>query len=106
MGGAQRSIAFRNSRYQTVNFYILHLETGEEVYSESPRASAGVSPIGFESGYGSIPQYVDLIPGKYLVVVNTDVEDSVGERSEVRMRSLCNYSRRSISVNLLRRART
>ena len=67
-----------------VNFYILDFETGEEVYSESPRASAS-SPIGFESGYGSIPQYVDLIPGKYLVVVNTDVEDSVEKEVEVRM---------------------
>ena len=67
-----------------VNYYILDLETGEEVYSESPRAAAS-SPIGFETGYGSLPQYVDLAPGNYLVVVNTDVEDSVEKEVEVRM---------------------
>jgi hypothetical protein len=67
-----------------VNYYVLDQETGEEVYSESPRAAAS-SPIGFESGYGSLPQYVDLAPGNYLVVVNTDVEDSVEKEVEVRM---------------------
>ena len=67
-----------------VNYYVLDQETGEEVYSESPRAAAS-SPIGFESGYGSLPQYVDLAPGFYLVVVNTDVEDSVEKEVQVRM---------------------
>jgi len=67
-----------------VNYYVLDQETGEEVYSESPRAAAS-SPIGFESGYGSLPQYVDLAPGNYIVVVNTDVEDSVEKEVEVRM---------------------
>ena len=47
-----------------VNFYILDQETGEEVYSESPRVAAS-SPLGFETGYGSLPQYADLVPGNY-----------------------------------------
>jgi hypothetical protein len=67
-----------------VNFYVLDDETGEEVYAETPRALAR-SPIGYETSYGSLPQFVDLPPGKYLVVVNTDIEDSVEREVEVRM---------------------
>ena len=67
-----------------VNFYVIDNETGDEVYSDSPRASAS-SPIGYESSYGAFPQYVDLPPGSYLVVVNTDVEDSVEKEVEIYM---------------------
>ena len=67
-----------------VNYYVLDEETGEEVHAESPRSSAS-SPIGYESGYRSMPQYVDLDPGKYLVVVNTDIDDSVEKEIEVLM---------------------
>ncbi len=67
-----------------VNFYILDDETGEEVYAETPREPA-YSPTGYETGYGSLSQFVDLPPGKYLVVVNTDIEDSVEREVEVRM---------------------
>ncbi|MGB1718456.1 MAG: hypothetical protein ACPHO6_09885 [Candidatus Latescibacterota bacterium] len=67
-----------------VNFYVIDNETGDEVYSDSPRAAAS-SPIGYESSYGSFPQYVDLPPGSYLVVVNTDVEDSVEKEVEIYM---------------------
>ena len=67
-----------------VNFYVIDNETGDEVYSDSPRASAS-SPIGYESSYGAFPQFVDLPPGSYLVVVNTDVEDSVEKEVEIYM---------------------
>jgi len=67
-----------------VNFYVLDNETGDEVYSETPRSAAS-SPIGYETGYGSLPQFVDLSPGSYLVVVNTDIEDSVEKEVEIRM---------------------
>ena len=67
-----------------VNFYVIDNETGDEVYSDSPRASAS-SPIGYESRHGAFPQYVDLPPGSYLVVVNTDVEDSVEKEVEIYM---------------------
>ena len=67
-----------------VNFYVIDNETGDEVYSDSPRASAS-SPIGYESSYGAFPQYVDLPPGSYLVVVNTDVEDSVEKEVQIYM---------------------
>ena len=67
-----------------VNFYVIDNETGDEVYSDSPRASAS-SPIGYEYSYGAFPQYVDLPPGSYLVVVNTDVEYSVEKEVEIYM---------------------
>lgn len=67
-----------------VNFYVIDNETGDEVYSDSPRSAAS-SPIGYESSYGAFPQYVDLPPGSYLVVVNTDVEDSVEKEVEIYM---------------------
>ena len=67
-----------------VNYYVLDEETGEEVHSESPRMAAS-SPIGYETGYRSLPQFVDLDPGTYRVVVNTDIEDSVEKEVEVLM---------------------
>lgn len=67
-----------------VNYYVLDEETGEEVHSESPRMAAS-SPIGYETGYRSLPQFVDLAPGTYRVVVNTDIEDSVEKEVEVLM---------------------
>mgnify|MGYP001206064985 FL=1 len=67
-----------------VNYYVLDEETGEEVYAESPRSAAS-SPAGYETGYRSFPQFIDLPPGQYLVVVNTDVEDSVEKAVEVLM---------------------
>ena len=67
-----------------VNYYVLDEETGEEVYAESPRSAAS-SPAGYESGYRSFPQFVDLPPGPYIVVVNTDVDDSVEKVVEVLM---------------------
>jgi hypothetical protein len=67
-----------------VNFYVLDNETGDEVYAETPRSAAS-SPIGYEAGYGALPQFVDLPPGSYLVVVNTDIEDNVEKEVEIRM---------------------
>ncbi len=67
-----------------VNYYVLDEETGEEVHSESPRMAAS-SPIGYETGYRSLPQFVDLAPGSYRVVVNTDIDDSVEKEVEVLM---------------------
>lgn len=67
-----------------VNYYVLDNETGEEVHSETPRSLAS-SPIGYETGYRSMPQYVDLDPGNYLVIVNTDIEDSVEKEIEILM---------------------
>ena len=67
-----------------VNYYVLDEETGEEVHAESPRSAAS-SPAGYETGYRAFPQYVDLDPGNYLVVVNTDVDDSVEKEIEVLM---------------------
>ena len=67
-----------------VNYYVLDEETGEEVHSESPRMAAS-SPIGYETGHRSLPQFADLDPGSYRVVVNTDIEDSVEKEVEVLM---------------------
>ena len=67
-----------------VNYYVLDGETGEEVHSESPRMAAS-SPIGYETGYRSLPQFVDLDPGRYTVVVNTDIDDSVEKEVDVLM---------------------
>jgi hypothetical protein len=63
-----------------VNFYVLDEATDEEVYSENPRLP-GSSPRGYESGGQSLPQMFDLAPGKYTVVVNTDVQDPVEVRN-------------------------
>lgn len=59
-----------------VNFYVIDQETDDEVYSETPRLAAS-SPIGYERGLRQLPQSVDLPPGVYTVVVNTDITDSV-----------------------------
>ena len=59
-----------------VNFYVLDQETDDEVYSETPRMSAS-SPAGYERGGVSMPKYVDLPPGQYTLVVNTDIQDHV-----------------------------
>ena len=67
-----------------VNYYVLDEETGEEVHSESPRMAAS-SPIGYETGYRSLPQFADLDPGSYRVVVNTGIDDSVEKEVEVLM---------------------
>ena len=67
-----------------VNYYVLDEETGEEVHSETPRSAAS-SPIGYETGYRSLPQFADLDPGNYLLVVNTDIDDSVEKEVEVIM---------------------
>jgi hypothetical protein len=67
-----------------VNYYVVDLETGEEVHAESPRIAAS-SPVGYETGGAAIPQYVDLPPGQYLVVVNTDIEDSVEKEVRIAM---------------------
>lgn len=67
-----------------VNYYVLDEETGEEVHSESPRMAAS-SPIGYETSYRSLPQFADLDPGSYRVVVNTDIDDSVEKEVEVLM---------------------
>jgi len=67
-----------------VNYYVIDEETGDEVHAESPRTS-GRSPIGYESGQHSMSQFVDLDPGKYLVVVNTDIVDTAEKEIEVLM---------------------
>jgi len=59
-----------------VNFYVLDQATDEEVYSETPRLP-GYSPAGYERGGLPRPQMCDLPPGRYTVVVNTDVEEPV-----------------------------
>ena len=59
-----------------VNFYVIDQETDEEVYSETPRLSAS-SPSGYERGVRNLPPHVDLPPGLYTVVVNTDIRDDV-----------------------------
>ena len=59
-----------------LNFYVLDEETGEEVYSDMPRVSAA-SPAGYESSWQENRLVVDLDPGTYQVVVNTDIRDDV-----------------------------
>jgi len=59
-----------------LNFYVLDEETGEEVYSDMPRVSAA-SPAGYESSWQQNRLVVDLDPGTYQVIVNTDVRDDV-----------------------------
>ncbi len=77
-------LMLETGRINEVNYYVLDGETGEEIYSESPRMAAS-SPIGYETGYRSLPQFVDLDPGRYTVVVNTDIDDSVEKEVEVLM---------------------
>lgn len=59
-----------------LNFYVLDEETGEEVHSDMPRMSAA-SPAGYESSWQENRLVVDLDPGTYQVVVNTDIRDDV-----------------------------
>ena len=59
-----------------LNFYIMDQATGEEVYEDMPRM-ASWSPSAFDSGVEQNRLTVDLDPGTYTVVVNTDIEDDV-----------------------------
>ena len=59
-----------------LNFFVTDQETGEEVHSAFPRMSAS-SPSAYESGSMETNLIVDLEPGVYTVVVNTDVNDDV-----------------------------
>lgn len=59
-----------------LNFYIVDQGTGEEVYADMPRLSAS-SPSAFETGSQVSRLVVDLDPGTYKVVVNTDIKDNV-----------------------------
>ena len=59
-----------------LNFYINDQETGEEVYSDFPRMS-GSAPGAYETGLQNTNLIVDLPPGTYTVVVNTDIDDDV-----------------------------
>ncbi len=59
-----------------LNFFVTDQETGEEVHSAFPRLSA-MSPSAYESGLKQTNLIVDLEPGVYTVVVNTDVNDDV-----------------------------
>ena len=59
-----------------LNFYIEDAATGDEVYKDNPRMSAR-SPSAYDSG-AEVPRLtVDLPPGTYTVVVNTDIDDDV-----------------------------
>ncbi len=66
-----------------INYYVIDEETDEEVYSQSPRLP-GSSPLGYERGGRSEPQWVDLPPGTYTVVAETDVDDIV-EKKNIRV---------------------
>jgi hypothetical protein len=59
-----------------LNFYVLDQETEETVYETSPRMS-GSSPGAYESGSEEFGLSVDLAPGTYTVVVNTDINKNV-----------------------------
>lgn len=59
-----------------LNFYVIDQATDQEVYSQTPRAS-GSSPLGYERSGVAKPIYVDLAPGTYTLVVNTDIKDNV-----------------------------
>ncbi|MBI2506275.1 MAG: hypothetical protein HYW07_23925 [Candidatus Latescibacteria bacterium] len=59
-----------------LNFYVLDQETEEEVYESTPRMSAS-SPGAYESGSQEFELWVDLAPGTYTVVVNTDIKKNV-----------------------------
>lgn len=59
-----------------LNFYVVDDATGEEVYEDMPRMSSR-SPSGYDSGSEQNRLTVDLDPGTYTVVVNTDIEDDV-----------------------------
>jgi hypothetical protein len=59
-----------------LNFYVLDDATGDEVYEDMPRISSR-SPSGYDSGAEDHNLTVDLDPGTYTVVVNTDIDDDV-----------------------------
>lgn len=59
-----------------LNFYVLDQETEETVYEATPRM-AGSSPGAYESGSQEFGLSVDLAPGIYTVVVNTDIKKNV-----------------------------
>lgn len=59
-----------------LNFYITDAATGDEVYEDMPRMSAR-SPSAYDSGAEAPRLTVDLPPGTYTVVVNTDIDDDV-----------------------------
>ena len=62
-----------------LNFFVIDQETDEEVYSDTPRL-LGSSPIAYQSGVEEYRLKVDLPPGTYTVIVNTDIEDNVEVR--------------------------
>jgi len=59
-----------------LNFYIVDDATGDEVYEDMPRVSSW-SPSAYDSGAEQNRLTVDLDPGTYTVVVNTDIDDDV-----------------------------
>lgn len=59
-----------------LNFYIVDEKTGDEVYEDTPRVSSR-SPSAYDSGAEAHRLTVDLDPGTYTVVVNTDIDDDV-----------------------------
>lgn len=59
-----------------LNFYVLDQETEEAVYESTPRMSAS-SPGAYESSSQEFGLSVDLAPGIYTVVVNTDIKKNV-----------------------------
>lgn len=59
-----------------VNYYILDQATDKEVYQANPRMGS-TSPLGYERGGPDRPPMVDLDPGTYTVVVNTDTKEPV-----------------------------
>ena len=59
-----------------LNFYVVDGATGDEVYEDMPRISSR-SPSGYDSGAEQNRLTVDLPPGTYTVIVNTDIEDDV-----------------------------
>lgn len=68
-----------------LNFYVLDQETEEEVYSHTPRLSAR-APGAYESSSPDFGLQVDLLPGLYTVVVNTDIKKNVELKDvEIRM---------------------
>ena len=65
-----------------VNYYVLDGETGEEVHAESPRMAAS-SPIGYETGYRSLPQFVDLDPGQIIPLWSIRISTTASRRKSM-----------------------
>jgi hypothetical protein len=59
-----------------LNFYVLDQETEETVYETAPRMS-GTLPGAYESSSQEFGLAVDLAPGTYTVVVNTDINKNI-----------------------------